>query len=128
MDVTRRNLIQILGAAAPAAAAAQLQEHAHTPAAEPARKPLPPYQRRVFDDHQWRTVQVLCDLHFGAMTILGVGRRKVHGLELGSLVRAKRPSGLAVEVDPPLAARKDDDEDGSGFRHWETSCSAALEL
>jgi len=62
MEVTRRNLIQILGAAAPAAAAAQSQEHAHTPAAEPARKPLPPYQRRVFDDHQWRTVRVLCDL------------------------------------------------------------------
>jgi len=59
MEVTRRNLIQILGAAAPAAAAAQ--EHAHAPAAESAaRKPV--YQRKVFDDHHWKTVHVLCDL------------------------------------------------------------------
>jgi len=58
MEVTRRNLIQILGAAAPAAASAQT--HAHpTPAAPPAK---PTYTRKVFDDHQWRTVRVLCDL------------------------------------------------------------------
>jgi len=60
MEVTRRNLIQILGAAAPAAAAAQAQEHAHAPA--PAAKPAPAYQRKVFDDHQWKAVRVLCDL------------------------------------------------------------------
>ena len=59
MDVTRRNLIQILGIA-PAAAAAQTQaEHTH---AEPAARVKKAYQRKVFDDHQWRTVHVLCDL------------------------------------------------------------------
>jgi hypothetical protein len=59
MDVTRRNLIQIL-AAAPAAATAQtLAEHAHTAPPAPAKNA---YQRKIFDDRQWRTVQVLCDL------------------------------------------------------------------
>ena len=59
MDVTRRNLITILGVA-PAAAAAQTQgEHAHAAPAAPTQKA---YQRKVFNDHQWRTVQVLCDL------------------------------------------------------------------
>jgi hypothetical protein len=75
MDVTRRNLIQILGIA-PAAAAAQTQaEHNHTAPPAPAKKA---YQRKVFDDHQWRTVQVLCDLiipadeHSGSATAAGV--------------------------------------------------------
>jgi gluconate 2-dehydrogenase gamma chain len=59
MDVTRRNLIQILGIA-PAAAAAQTQaEHTHAEPATPVKKA---YQRKVFNDHQWRTVQVLSDL------------------------------------------------------------------
>src|ERR1019366_6331137 len=77
MDVTRRNLIHILGIA-PAAAAAQTQaEHAHAapPASAPANKA---YQRKVFDDHQWRAVEVLCDLiipadeHSGSATAAGV--------------------------------------------------------
>ena len=75
MDVTRRNLIQILGIA-PAAAAAQTQaEHDHAAPPAPAKKA---YQRKVFDDHQWRTVQVLCDLiipadeHSGSATAAGV--------------------------------------------------------
>jgi len=74
MDVTRRNLIQILSVA-PAAAAAQQAEHAHPTPAAPA--PVK-YQRKVFDDHQWRTVQVLCDLiipadeHSGSATAAGV--------------------------------------------------------
>jgi gluconate 2-dehydrogenase gamma chain len=76
MDVTRRNLIQILGIA-PAAAAAEQQtaEHAHpAPTAPPPVK----YQRKIFDEHQWRTVQVLCDLiipadeHSGSATAAGV--------------------------------------------------------
>ena len=57
MEVTRRDLIQILGAAAPAAAAAQTHTH---PAPAPAKTAA--YIRKVFDDHQWETVQVLCDL------------------------------------------------------------------
>jgi len=75
MDVTRRNLIQILGVA-PAAAAAQTQaEHAHPTPPVPAKKV---YQRKIFDERQWRTVQVLCDLiipadeHSGSATAAGV--------------------------------------------------------
>ena len=74
MDVTRRNLIQILGIA-PAAAAAQQAEHTHAVPAVPV--PVK-YQRKIFDDHQWRTVQVLCDLiipadeHSGSATAAGV--------------------------------------------------------
>jgi hypothetical protein len=56
MSVTRRNLIQILSAA-PAVAQTQTHDHPAPPAAKPAA-----YTRRVFDDHQWKTVRVLCDL------------------------------------------------------------------
>ena len=75
MDVTRRSLIQILGVAPAAAAAEQQAEHAHPAPAQPA--PVK-YQRKVFDDHQWRMVQVLCDLiipadeHSGSATAAGV--------------------------------------------------------
>jgi hypothetical protein len=75
MDVSRRNLIQILGLA-PAAAAAQTPgEHDHAAPPAPAKKV---YQRKVFNDHQWRTVYVLCDLiipaddHSGSATAAGV--------------------------------------------------------
>jgi gluconate 2-dehydrogenase gamma chain len=74
MDVTRRNLIQLLGVA-PAAAAAQQAEHNHPAPAAPA--PVK-YKRKTFDDHQWRTVEVLCDLilpadeHSGSATAAGV--------------------------------------------------------
>jgi hypothetical protein len=61
MPFTRRDLIQILSAAAPAAAAAQQQEHTHPPA-PPAPAARPVYTRKVFDDHQWKLVRVLCDL------------------------------------------------------------------
>ena len=92
MDVTRRNLIRILGVApaaavvdaqtvpaqAPPAQAAQTPpEHAH--AAPPAPAPMKkPHQRKVFNDHQWRAVQVLSDLiipadeHSGSATAAGV--------------------------------------------------------
>jgi Gluconate 2-dehydrogenase subunit 3 len=51
-EITRRNLFQIVGTAPALAALA------------PAQSPAPPaaYQRRIFDDHQWRTAGVLCDL------------------------------------------------------------------
>jgi hypothetical protein len=55
MEVTRRNLIQIL-TAAPAVA----QTHEHPAAAAPAKPAA--YTRKVFDDHQWKLVHVLCDL------------------------------------------------------------------
>jgi gluconate 2-dehydrogenase gamma chain len=76
MDVTRRNLFQILGAA-PAVAAAQSQgEHVHPTPPAPAKPAA--YQRKVFDDRQWQTVHVLCDLiipadeHSGSATAAGV--------------------------------------------------------
>jgi hypothetical protein len=75
MDITRRNLIHILGIA-PAAAAAQTPAgHVHAAPPAPAKKA---YRRKVFDDHQWRTAQVLCDLiipadeHSGSATAAGV--------------------------------------------------------
>src|SRR5579862_7797397 len=71
--VSRRDLFQIIGAAPALAAAATgasaAQNHEHAAAA---------YKRKVFDDHQWRTVEVLCDLilpadeHSGSATQAGV--------------------------------------------------------
>jgi gluconate 2-dehydrogenase gamma chain len=63
-DVSRRDLFQIIGAA-PAVAAvvatpAPAQTHEHAAARDSAAKG--PYQRQTFDEHQWRTVQILCDL------------------------------------------------------------------
>lgn len=46
--INRRDLL-IIAAATTGVARAQTHEHAA-------------YKRKVFDDHQWRTVQVLCDL------------------------------------------------------------------
>ncbi len=57
--VSRRDLFNIIGAAPALAvvagsAAAQMNEvHSHAKAA---------YQRQTFDDHEWQTVRVLCDL------------------------------------------------------------------
>lgn len=59
IDVSRRDLLQIIGSV-PAVAALKTHEHAHAASAEAAAKG--PYQRQTFDDHQWRTVQVLCEL------------------------------------------------------------------
>src|SRR5260370_14765714 len=75
MTVHRRNLSQIVGIAAGAAAAQTQGEHTHTEPPAPVKKG---YQRKVFNDHQWRTVQVLCDLiipaaeHSGSATASGV--------------------------------------------------------
>lgn len=60
-DVTRRNLFQILGAAPIAAAAISTEAHAATPQGEQEGSQQP-YKRQTFDDHQWKTVRVLCDL------------------------------------------------------------------
>jgi gluconate 2-dehydrogenase gamma chain len=60
--VSRRDMFQILGAV-PAVAAVTSGDHAHmhmAAATEPAAKG--PYKRQTFDDHQWQTVSVLCDL------------------------------------------------------------------
>ena len=62
--VSRRDLFNIIGSVpvfAAAAVAAETAPHHHVAAAaqEVAKGA---YQRKVFDDHQWRTVHVLCDL------------------------------------------------------------------
>jgi len=57
--VSRRDIFQILGAV-PAAAAVSAHSHMHMAPQESA--PKGPYQRQTFDDHQWETVKVLCDL------------------------------------------------------------------
>ena len=53
--VSRRALIQAIGGA-PALAATTAAEASAQSAAKPA------YKRKIFDDRQWHTVTVLCDL------------------------------------------------------------------
>jgi Gluconate 2-dehydrogenase subunit 3 len=78
--VSRRDLFSIIGSVPVFAAAATAAEtHAgHTmPAGAPSTN-KGPYERQVFDDHQWRTVHVLCDLiipaddHSGSASQAGV--------------------------------------------------------
>ena len=64
-NVSRRNLFQILGAAVPAAAVAAgapMTQHNHGGGGTETAQAKGPYQRQTFDDHQWQTVRVLCDL------------------------------------------------------------------
>jgi len=73
MGVSRRDLFQIIGSvpalAAVTSGSGRAQTHEH---------PAPAYKRKVFDEHQWRTVEVLCDLilpadeHSGSATQAGV--------------------------------------------------------
>src|SRR5450432_4207228 len=61
-NVSRRDMFQILGAV-PAVAAVATGDHAHMHMApEPVAAAKGPYKRQTFDDHQWKTVNVLCDL------------------------------------------------------------------
>ena len=66
-NVSRRDLFQIIGAVPAAAAlatgtaAAQTHNHAHV-ASETQAANSGPYKRQTFNDHQWETVRVLCDL------------------------------------------------------------------
>jgi gluconate 2-dehydrogenase gamma chain len=63
-EVSRREIFHILGTAVVtagvAAEAASAQTHDHAALAT-ATTPGP-FQRKVFDEHQWQTVKVLCDL------------------------------------------------------------------
>lgn len=80
--VSRRNLFQILGAAPAiagfASSSALAHTHEHGAASKDENGAKGPYQRQTFDDHQWRTVRVLCDLiipadeHSGSATQAGV--------------------------------------------------------
>jgi hypothetical protein len=59
-DLSRRGLFHILGSAAVTAGALTAQTHDHAVG----RTDAPPmaFKRKTFDDHQWATVRVLCDL------------------------------------------------------------------
>ena len=59
MELNRRNLFQIAALAPAAAVLGSAETHDHAAQVEPARAP---FQRRTFDDAQWRTVHILCDL------------------------------------------------------------------
>jgi hypothetical protein len=64
--VSRRDLFQIMGGvpaiAAITASPLAAQTHEHKNASEQGNGSKGPYQRQTFDDHQWQTVRVLCDL------------------------------------------------------------------
>jgi hypothetical protein len=53
--VSRRAIFQVIGSAPALAAATATEASAQSEA-------KPPYRRKVFDAHQWHTVEVLCDL------------------------------------------------------------------
>jgi len=53
--VSRRAILQVIGSAPALAAATATEASAQSEA-------KPPYRRKVFDAHQWHTVEVLCDL------------------------------------------------------------------
>lgn len=77
-SVSRRDLFQILGVAAAAAAPAAAQTHDHAAMASAKTVNTGPYKRVYFDDHQWHTVHTLCDLivpadeHSGSASQAGV--------------------------------------------------------
>jgi len=68
LEVSRRDLFHIIGSAPAIAvvtgtALAQTHEgHANVAAAQETTIEKGPYKRQTFDDHQWKTVRVLCDL------------------------------------------------------------------
>jgi gluconate 2-dehydrogenase gamma chain len=72
--VSRRELFQVIGSV-PAVAALS----AGPALAQTHKPPLAAYQRKIFDEHQWRTLRVICDLiipadeHSGSASQAGVG-------------------------------------------------------
>jgi hypothetical protein len=63
-DISRRTIFQIMGAvpalaAVGTAAEPAIHDHAHMAASAAATTP---FKRVTFDDHQWQTIHVLCDL------------------------------------------------------------------
>jgi gluconate 2-dehydrogenase gamma chain len=68
-NISRRTVFQIIGATPAVAAAlasesavAETHDHAHMAAAAASSASSGPYKRQAFDDHQWATVNVVCDL------------------------------------------------------------------
>ena len=68
--VSRRAILHAIGSAPALAAATAAEASAQTAA-------KPPYRRKVFDAHQWHTVEVLCDL------ILPADERSVSATKAG---------------------------------------------
>lgn len=63
--LSRRGLFQIIGsvpAMAAVTAGTLSAQHEHGQESAQASAANGPYQRQTFDDHQWKTVRVLCDL------------------------------------------------------------------
>ena len=67
--VNRRQLLHVIGSVPAAAAitagsalAQEQQDHTHMSQEQQIAPPKGPYQRKVFDEHQWRTVSVLSDI------------------------------------------------------------------
>ncbi len=79
-DISRRTIFQIMSAvpALAAVGAAETVAHDHTHMASAAAAATGPYKRQTFDDHQWQTIHVLCDLiipadeHSGSASQAGV--------------------------------------------------------
>lgn len=98
-NVSRRGLFQILGAGSAAAlvtGTAEAQTHSHTHGdLQSQTAENQPYRRQTFDDHQWETVKVLCDL------IIPADERS------GSATQAEVPEFL----DDWIAYRTDQDTD-----------------
>ena len=68
-QVSRRELFHVIGSmpavaavTAGSALAQKQQDHAHMAQGQQADPPKGPYQRKVFDQNQWRTVGVLADI------------------------------------------------------------------
>jgi gluconate 2-dehydrogenase gamma chain len=62
-DISRRNVFHIIGAVPAIAAVASAEAvHDHAHMAENAAAANTPFKRQTFDDHQWETIKVLCDL------------------------------------------------------------------
>jgi gluconate 2-dehydrogenase gamma chain len=61
-DISRRNVFHIIGAAPALAAVVTAETHDHMHMSPAAAAAPGPYNRQTFDDHQWQTVHVLCDL------------------------------------------------------------------
>ena len=60
--MSRRDLFHVIGSAAAAAGAPGRRRPKHIPRPRAATQPEALPRRKVFDDHEWHTVGVLCDL------------------------------------------------------------------
>src|SRR6185312_17400287 len=66
----------------------------------------------------------LGDLHLGPAAFPGEVAGEIDGFELGALAAQERPLGFAIEVDPPLGAGINDDENGGGHTQYSLVAAA----